>query len=366
MFTFDSVNNMNDEFIFVLVARLPDMTSNKLQPVWRPLSPTRPIDTNDPTPQEAITFKTQEKPIESTSHFTNDRRQTAPVERKSRYATHTNPINTASIPPLMSVRSDVPPSTSSTAMNSKHFKTSNYSQRHDFYNDTNDSTWPNEDEYYEDETGYYDSNMSNHARHAYQSHSHHRGYTTLGSYGRYRRGGALRHQQQYTTYAPSSTVTQLNTSTGSKSKKTSTNRSATTTAAAKKVNETVESSTMPVDEPIRKSSAWTNENRSTVVEEIPTTTKSHDTSTQSHEIESNTKDVSEPKPLLANDINVNINSTDTLMTVNKKSTASTGTSKKNNQDQHFPTQQASRHRNTYGRSMQGTISLFVIFSLLCA
>jgi hypothetical protein len=56
----------------------------------------------------------------------------------------------------------------------------------------------------------------------YHSHLHHRGYTTLGSYGHYRRGGTLRHQRQYNTYNlnnTSSTSSQLNTSTGSKTKK---------------------------------------------------------------------------------------------------------------------------------------------------
>jgi len=86
------------------------------------------------------------------SNDINDRHQSAPIERKR----YTTPINTSSIPPLMSVRSDVPPtpvsSSTTTSAASKHFKTSNqsqrqdyntsshYSQRNDFYNEPNDST----------------------------------------------------------------------------------------------------------------------------------------------------------------------------------------------------------------------------------
>ncbi|CAF4638481.1 unnamed protein product, partial [Rotaria sp. Silwood2] len=258
--------------------------TNKTQPAWRPLSPARPLDLNDPTPQESISYKSQTN--------IDDRRQSAPNDRKQRYTQ----INTSSIPPLMSVRSDVPPSTSTTT--SKQYKTSSqsqrqdynssshYSQRNDFYNETNDTNWGNDDEYYDDDTGYYDPNMQTHQRHhhtmGYNSNIHHRGYIALGSYGRYRRGSTLRHQQQYNTYNmnnTSSTSSQLNTSTGSKIKKTLTNRTTTTTTAInnKKTNESpeqqskivVESTKIITDEIVKKPTAWTTDKKSSTIEEIP-------------------------------------------------------------------------------------------------
>jgi hypothetical protein len=330
--------------------------NNKTQPPWRALSPTRPLDPNDPTPQEAISYKTQIK-----TNDINDRRQLAPTERKQRYTTTTTPINTASIPPLMSVRSDVPPTTVSSSTTSKHLKTSNqsqrqdytnsshYSQRNDFYNDTNDSTWVNDDEYYDDETGYYDPNIQTHQHHNhsmnYHSHLHHRGYITLGSYGRYRRGGTLRHQQQYNTYNINNTSSQLNTSTGSKTKKNLTNR---TTTTNKKTNESLEqtkpieeSSKVLLDETVTKPSVWTNETKSSIIEEIPIM-KSIETPSIPTVIEKPKETISE------NESNVIIASTEPEM---KKSTT-TNSQRKTNYQYQNQNQQTFRHRNTYARSMQ--------------
>ena len=345
--------------------------TNKAQPAWRPLSPPRPPETNDPTPQEAITYKSQIR-----TNDMIDRRQTAPVERKSRYTTSTTPIDTASIPPLMSVRSDVPPSTVTTVTNStasKHFKTSNqsqrqdyntsshYSQRNDFYTDTNDSGWGNDDEYYDDETGYYDGNLQTHQRHTqsvgYHAHSHHRGYTTLGSYGRYRRGGTLRHQQQYTTY-PANASSQLNTSTGSKTKKTSTNRT-----TNKKLNESSET-IKPVEEPTKimsdetakKPAAWSTEPKASSLEEIPIF-KTIDTPALPLVIEKSKEIPVEQKPDNESNVLGQIETDST--TPNKKFTTSTTASnnaqKKSNRDQqnYYQNQQAPRHRSTYARSAQG-------------
>lgn len=266
----------------------------------------------------------------------------------------------------MSVRSDLPPPTLSTA--SKQYKTSNqsqrqdyntashYAQRNDFYNENPDSAWGNDDEYYDDETGYYDSSLSTHQRSmGYQTHSHHRGYTTLGSYGRYRRGGTLRHQQQYNTYnlntAPNSSA-QLNTSTGSKTKKILTNRTinkkpAEPTEAVKPVEETPK---VAVEEPVKKPSAWAIEPKptTTTVEEIPIM-KSAETSSgtekpnevlpeQKFESESNLPEATATEPV----------------TTNKKSTP-TSQQKKTPRDSqnYYQNQQTTRHRNTYSRSMQG-------------
>jgi len=81
------------------------IVSNKPQPAWRALSPPRPLELTDPTPQESTSY------IPKTNDI-NDRRQSAPIERKQRYPTT---LNTSSIPPLMSVRSDVPPTSVSSS-----------------------------------------------------------------------------------------------------------------------------------------------------------------------------------------------------------------------------------------------------------
>lgn len=346
--------------------------TNKAQPAWRPLSPPRPIESNDPTPKEAVSYKSTAKPNES-----NDRRQTAPVERKQRYInTTTTPINTASIPPLMSVRSDVPPTTVVSTTTSKHFKNSNqsqrqdynssshYSQRNDFYNETNDAAWGNDEDYYDDETGYYDSTIQTHQRHhhsmGYHSNLHHRGYIALGSYGRYRRGGTFRHQQQYNTYNVSATSatspSQLNTSTGSKTKKTTTNRTNTTTIT-KKPNESLEQekpvveSAKPVTEEIvvvKKPSPWSLEKKPSTTEEP---SKPVETPT---EVEK-TKEITEQKP--DNELSIVTQpETETTTTTNKKQlTPNTKTkTTRDQQNYHYQNQQqpTTHHRSSYGRSAQ--------------
>jgi hypothetical protein len=278
----------------------------------------------------------------------------------------------------MSVRSDVPPvpvSQSTTATNSKHYKTSNqsqrqdynssshYSQRNDFYNETNDSAWGNDDDYYEDETGYYDSNTQTHQRHhqsmGYPSHLHHRGYTTLGSYGRYRRGGALRYQQQYTTNNTSGTSSQLNTSTGSKTKKNpiiTTNKK--TNEPPEKIQTVVESSKIIPDEPIKKSSAWTGETtKSSTIEEIPiiklveTLSIPPPVTDKINEATADTKN--------DNESNVITQAESESIPTNKKTTTNNTQRKTNKdqqnyyQDERYQNQQAPRHRNNYARSMQG-------------
>ncbi|CAF2085782.1 unnamed protein product [Rotaria magnacalcarata] len=340
--------------------------TNKTQPAWRPLSPARPLDPNEPTLQEAITYKSQIKTNDS-----NDRRQSAPVERKQHYTTSTTPINTASIPPLMSVRSDVPLTpiqTSNTA--SKHFKTSNqsqrqdynssshYSQRNDFYSETNDSAWGNDEDYYDDETGYYDPNIQNQQRHhqsmGYHSNVHHRGYIALGSYGRYRRGGTLRQQQQYNAYGVSTTSSQHNTSTGARTKKVITNRTTTT----KKLNESpeqTESTKLVSDEIVKKPTAWGLDKKPSITEEVPKV-KPIETPVVPIEIEKPKETItitSEPKPenepIIAGQTEI-----DSTLT-NKKPTATTNSQRKPNKDQqnyHYQNQPVSHHRNTYGRSAQ--------------
>ena len=364
------IDSIEARFSF-LVARSSDVSATKLdpktvpnknQPVWRALSPARPLESTDPTPQEAISIAQQQKPVEQPTQPVHDRRQSAPPERKQRYAPS---INTASIPPLMSVRSDVPPT--STATGSKHFKTANpshYSQRNEFYNEATDATWANDDEYYDEDTGYYDSSMQTHSRHAsmgYQSHLHHRGYIALGSYGRYRRGGALRHQQQqYTNYGAAGPTSQLNTSTGSKGKKGSTTRTA---SANKKSNESSEQSKVTLaaaspalDEPVKKAPAWATHVQPSTIEEIPIIK-----STDVEPTNEPARITLEPKPLLSNDYEFSgaVEPTDIDVSAtgaNKKLASTSHTQRKANKDQQSYQQDQryqTRQRNAYARSMQG-------------
>jgi len=326
------------------------------QSVWRHLSPARTSDNHEPGSHESKS--SQPKPVDSSNTSYNERRQT---ERKSRF---TAPINTASIPPLMSVRSDLPPPSVSTttgqSTTNKTFKSSNYSRSHDFYSENNESSWPNDDEYYDDETGYYDTNITSNPRHhsSIGYNSHHRGYTTLGSYGRYRRGGSLRHQQQYSTYSASNSNTApLNTSGGSKTKKTLMNRTPpasepvqtpTTTTTKKTTDLPVETTkTVVKDEPVKKASVW-----ATAVEQIPTI-KAAEAPTVPIVLASNTevepiKDipVEAPKSLLSTDF-------DAPIPVENPSTTETHaiTTKKVSQKKTYPNQTAPRHRNAYGRGM---------------
>ncbi|CAF0982507.1 unnamed protein product [Adineta ricciae] len=365
--------------------------SNRAHPAWRALSPTRAPDSNDPTPHEVISHRTESKTTDLI-----DRRQSAPVERKPRYATTPTTINTSSIPSLMSVRSDVIPtplsqSNPASSLTSKHYKTSNqsqrqdynssshYSQRNDFYNETNDPAWGNDDDYYDDETGYYDSSIQTHQRHhqsiGYHSHTPHRGYTTLGSYGRYRRSGTLRHQQQYSTYnannASGTSSSQLNTSTGSKTKKTPPSRTSlsstnkkTTAESIEPVSLVTESSKSVSDSSVKKPSAWATETQPPPVEEIPII-KLVETPTAIPSIlpekpadSTTTTTTTEP---VKTEIERNLAGQSESESTNKKSTAVVSTTQKKpsnkdqqnyQQDQRYQNQQTSRHRTNYSRAMQ--------------
>jgi hypothetical protein len=259
----------------------------------------------------------------------------------------------------MSVRSDVPPSVST----SKQFKTSNqsqrqdynssshYSQRNDFYTEPNDSTWGNDDDYYDDETGYYDPNISTHQRH-YQSHLHHRGYIALGSYGRYRRGGSgtLRHQQQYNTYNMNNTSSQLNTSAGTKTKKTVTNR--TSSITNKKPDESLEQpktvieppAKVVIDDSVKKPIVWAMEPKVSIVEEVPVI-KSNETET-----------ITTVTPVIKNENESTVvpqSETEPIVTTKKTSTNNSQRKINKDQQNYYQNQQAPRHRNTYGHAMQG-------------
>jgi len=309
--------------------KINQLTNNKTQPAWRPLSPTRQSESIDPTQQESISYKSQQR--------------TNLNDHKQRYqTTNTSIINTASIPPLMSVRSD--PTTTA-----KLYKTVNHTGSSD---------------YYDDENVYYDSNLQTHQRY------NPRGYTTLGSYGRYRRSGTLRHQQQYTTYNINNTSgisSAPNTASGTRQKKNLSNRIATNN---KKSNQSSEQTkTSAVDE----SNTSIVKNQSTS-EEVPIT-KSIETSILSPTIEienSNQSEtgISDQKTLLKTENESSVISHTEIQSnkTNKKTPSTTSNSKRRTnkdqqnyqQDQRYQNQQAPRHRNNYSRSMQGIFKNFFL------
>ncbi|CAF1064051.1 unnamed protein product [Rotaria sordida] len=296
--------------------------NNQTTTVWRPLSPNQSLGSTDPTPQESISCKSQQR--------------TNLNEHKQRNQTTTTPtsssiIDTASIPPLMSVRSD-----GTTTGNL--YKTTNH----------------NVSSHYDDENIYYDSNLELHQNyHQQQQHHsniHNRRYTALGTYGRYKRGGTVRHQQQYTTYNINNTSgisSAPNTSSGIRQKKNSTNRTNTNNNNNNKSNQSAEqikTEEVSIIKPIETSVL------SSPIEVLTTDNeKSNDTSNQKISIKNdNESNIIQP---IEND------STKT----NKKSTVITSSNPKRHtnknqqnyhQDQRYQNQQAPRHRNNYTRSMQ--------------
>ncbi|UJR31210.1 hypothetical protein I4U23_018714 [Adineta vaga] len=315
------------------------LTNNKNQPPWRLLSPNRPNESIDPASHESTSYKSQQS--------NNDRRQTESYPQRTNLNDHKQrypPIDTASIPPLMSVRSDLPLTTGKSYQTTNHTGTSHY----------------------DDENAYYDSNIQTHQRYQH-SNLHNRGYTALGSYGRYRRSGTLRQQQQYSTYnngnntSVGSSVPSTNS--GTRQKKNSVNRSNTNN---KKMTSSSSEQTKPsvVDE-INSSS----EKQKTPMEETPVI-KPLETSIPSPSIEMPTKEIeklnqsvngiSEQKTALKteNENNGDQNETESTTKSNKKNTTSNSKRRTNkdqqiyHQDQRYQNQQAPRHRNNYARSMQ--------------
>jgi hypothetical protein len=288
-------------------------TNNKSQQAWRPLSPNRTSESIDPTPQESNSYKSQQQ-----------QQRTNLNDHKQRYQTsNTSMINTASIPPLMSVRSDA-------TTTAKLFKTT-------------------ASDYYEDENAYYDSNLQTHQRY-HQSNLPNRGYTTLGSYGRYRRGGALRHQQQYTTYNINNTSgisSAPNTSTGTRQKKNSNNKKTNQSSEQNKTSN-IESTNSPI---VKNSPA---------IEEVPIP-KPIETSVLTPTIEiDKSNGNTEQKAAIKNDNETAIVSqteTESTKTTKKNSTTPANAKRRTNKNQqnyqHYQNQQAPRHRNNYPRAMQG-------------
>ncbi|CAF0777714.1 unnamed protein product [Adineta steineri] len=320
--------------------------NNKTQPVWRPLSPNRPTEAIDPTPQESMIYKSQQQ---QQQQINDPRRQSESYQQRTNINDHKQQryqtINTASIPPLMSVRSDV----NTTA---KLYKTANH---------TNSS-------HYEDENMYYDSNLQTHQRYNH-SNAHNRGYTTLGSYGRYRRSGTVRHQQQYTTYNTNNTSgisSAPTTNNGARQKKNPTNR---TNTNNKKTSQSSEQTKPTVIDETNSSL----EKLKITNEEVPMK-KPNETAVLTPTTEVLPKEIgksndsgngiSDEKVAIKNDNETNVVQTENESTkINKKTTTTTpssaNTKRRTNkdqqnyhQDQRYQNQQAPRHRNNYARAMQ--------------
>lgn len=287
--------------------KINQSTNNKSQPAWRPLSPTRTLESIDPTSQESFSYKSQQR--------------TNVNDHKQRYQTsNTSMINTASIPPLMSVRSDA-------TTTAKLFNTT-------------------ASDYYDDENAYYDSNLQTHQRY-HQSNLHNRGYTALGSYGRYRRSGTIRHQQQYPTYNINNTSeisSAPSTSTGTRQKKNSNTKKTSQSSEQTKTSNT--------NSPIVKNSP--------AIEEV-SIPKPIETSVlpPTPEIEKS-NGISDQKSAIKHDTETNpLSPIETELTKPTKKTPTTSANSKrrankNQQNyQHYQNQQPPRHRNNYPRAMQG-------------
>jgi hypothetical protein len=260
-------------------------------------------------------------------------------------------INTASIPPLMSVRSDA-------TTTAKLYKSVNHTGSAHY-----------DDDYYDDENAYYDPNLQTHQRY-HQSNLHNRGYTTLGSYGRYRRSGTLRHQQQYATYNMNNTSgisSAPSTSTGARQKKNSTNR---TNTNNKKTNQSFEQpKPLIVDERNTPSIK-----KQITTEEVPIT-KPIETSISSPPVTEvlttetgKSNDISDQKTSVKNENESNVvGQTENESTkINKQNptTTSSNTKRRTNKDQknYYQNQQPPRHRNNYPRAMQGNLSNYFSIS----
>ncbi|CAF3823317.1 unnamed protein product, partial [Adineta steineri] len=201
------------------------------------------------------------------------------------------------------------------------------------------------------------------------SNAHNRGYTTLGSYGRYRRSGTVRHQQQYTTYNTNNTSgisSAPTTNNGARQKKNSTNR---TNTNNKKTSQSSEQ-TKPVVIDETNSSL---EKLKITNEEVPIK-KPNETPVLTPTAEVLPKEIgksvdsgngiSDEKVAIKNDNETNVVQTENESTkINKKITTTTplsaNTKRRTNkdqqnyhQDQRYQNQQAPRHRNNYARAMQ--------------
>lgn len=271
-------------------------------------SPTQLMKPLEPIPQESISYKSQQR--------------TNTSEHKQRY--QTSNINTASIPPLMSVRSDA---TTTAKL---------------FQNMSSD--------YYEDDNGYYDSNLQTHPRY-HQSNLHNRGYTALGSYGRYRRSGTVRQQQQqqYPSYHLNNTSgisSAPTTSTGARQKKNPNPKKSNTSSEQTKSIELDDTHS-----PVVKTPPAIDENKPS---ETPVLSPPIDIEKSNGTSELQSAIKSDP-PLTPSENDSSKPSDKTSPSVNPKHRTN-----KISHDQRYQNQQVPppRHRNNYPRTAQGKQSFF--------
>ena len=140
-----------------------------------------------------------------------------------------------------------------------------------------------------------------------------------------------------------------------------TNRTETSPKKVEEISDPVNSlKTVPLEEPVKKPSVWATESKPKTVEEIPII-KSNETPIIAKEIESTNDTVqftNEPKPLLSIEHEpVTIGAQLDTDATYKKTSSAANAQKRGNQEQRYQNQQAPRHRNTYGRSMQGSFTL---------
>lgn len=296
---------------------------NKNQLPWRPMSPTRPMESPEPSPQEPTGYKSKQQRYPPASSSTI--------------------LDTASIPPLMSVRSDL-------AATANLYKTANqsgsghYSQRHEFYDESN-----------HDESAYYEMNVSSH-QHYPQVNPHNRGYTALGSYGRYRRGGVQRQQpqQQYSNYHPSASSSAPSTGSGMRLKKNGIHRKPHESSDQAKTSLTDE-----VITPLMKKQMFIDE--TPIVKPIEPLLSSPALEKKNSPDMSSYDYTNEKSSSMKNDNSINAPAAagdladpreNDSMKANKK-TANVKRRTHKDQQHYYQTQQAPRHRNNYARAMQG-------------
>jgi hypothetical protein len=322
-------------------------TANRNQQTWCPISPNRSMDIMDTAVPESSNGKSQAR--------------TQLNEHKQRYpTTNSTLIDTASIPPLMSVRSD-PAATANLYKTSNQTGSDHYSQHQEFY---------------VDETGYYDMNAQSNT-HYPQATAHNRGYTTLGSYGRYRRSGTHRQQpqqQSYSDYHTSGVSSAPATSSGVRpSKKNGVQR---TNLNHRKSHLSSEQRTIPMNNEVISplmtkqtmpvDMSHTKSIESTVVSPLMEAKHSNEPMRdQADKKSSGMKNNHESNATTTMTLEHKENESNKLK---KKVVTVSNVKRSNNREQqsYYQAQQAPRHRNTYTRNMQGTSSIeffLVLFAL---
>lgn len=252
---------------------------------------------------------TSNRPVESNE--SNIQEATSNYKSQQRYSmSNTMHVDTSSIPPLMSVRSDLPPT-----------NTTHYGQAHEFY-----------DENSADKSKYYQSTNERY------SHAN-RGYTALGSYGRYRRGSAHRSgnstSQQYSNFPSNNPAPTAN---NARTKKTQRKSNQMKTPLADEVIAPLMSQTPLFDPLIKKKSVEQSESPKNTLNETKCNSNEEKHSNSKNDFQSNKNNGNPPPESLENETSK----------INQK--------RRTQQDQQnfHQAQQVTRHRANYNRTMPST------------